>query len=149
MPAKRKPKIDPIESKASYGFSLKDGYEWGGELVYSIDSKPIPSLFPGGLLSIPSININVLLSHTTSKKLKIGSAVSITIFMENGVPEEKIGYIEKRRQETSFSICLPWDIANHVHMILISNKAKEIFISGTELYRGSGVIHRMHVTRES
>lgn len=149
MPKRNKSRSDSNETKAHYNFNIKDVRDWYGEIVYSINSLPIPGIFDGGLLSMSIINILAEVSSTTSKKIKIGAIVTISVYMEDGEPTESIGHISKRGQNTTFVIRLPWNMANHLHRILMSNRDVEMSMGGTELYRGAGLIHSFHVTKDS
>lgn len=149
MSQKKKSNAAPNETKVHYCFNLRDIHDWHGEIIYSVESLPAPGIFDGGLLSLSMINIVAEVSSTTSKKLKAGAIIAINVYINDGIPVDNIGYITKIGKTTTFVVRLPWSMANHLHMILMSNKDLEMSIMGTELYRGSGLIHSLHVTKDS
>lgn len=149
MPPKRKRKIDPQKIFAWYTFDLTKKCDWSGELSYSVGDISLSGVFKEKTSSIPSIKLSLLLESTNSKKVKPGSNAELNIFiLDEDSRTERAGLINKDREGVEFSVWLPWKIANHLHLILISGKAKCLDILGTELYNRSATINSISLSRD-
>lgn len=149
MPVKRKRKVDPQEIRTVYVFDLRRSYSWSGELSYHVGTRLIAHIQREEFSSIPTLIFEADIAETNSKKVNSGDKAKITIFIkDSGKPEKLIGLIEKKGPEVEIALWLPWQIANHVHLVLMSQQAQRLEISGTELYRRSGKVDGLRIWKD-
>ncbi|MGE4536175.1 MAG: hypothetical protein AB7D37_03770 [Desulfovibrio sp.] len=149
MPSKRRGKVTPKTVDVSYTFALGNLCDWSGELTYSVNDKAAEVLHGDQFASIPSIRMFPNLVTTTSKRINLGYKSEIRIHvMKNESRGESIGFIEKSKNDVLFVLGLPWSIANHIHLILISKMAKILTLTGTDVFRNCGSIYGISISKD-
>ncbi|MCJ2163540.1 MULTISPECIES: hypothetical protein [unclassified Pseudodesulfovibrio] len=144
-----KKKIDPSKIFADYVIDMRGDTRWFAELHYTSTMRGPRGNKHIEMSNIPTLNISGKLSYTESKKVELGSPIDIRIYTEE---EERvtefIGIIDKYKNVLQVVLWLPWEIANHLHMTLISGKAEMVTISGTDLYRRSASVRGIDMKAE-
>lgn len=149
MPPKQKRKSAPNTVEASYTFELGELCDWSGELTYSVKDKEAMILYGESFSSMSSIRIFSSSMKTTSKKFKgeHKSEIQITA-TEEGNKRDCIGFIEKDKDRALFALAVPWNIANHIHLILISKEANSLTLTGTDIFRNNGSIYGIAISKD-
>lgn len=148
MPTKKRLENNQIDGKVCYTFDLVDKCDWHGELLYAVNDKFLSKHVNHGVVSSASIVINAPLAKTGSKKTHAGEVFDINIYI-NDDEKEYLGIIKSSKKEKFIALWLPWQIANHIHMILISGRSKTLDLSGTELYRNIGKISSLNISNST
>lgn len=149
MPPKQQRKNAPKAVEASYTFELGELCDWSGELTYSVKDEAAMILYGEPFSSTSSIRIFPPSMETTSKKFKGVHKTEIQITAtEEGSRRDFIGFIEKDKDRVFFSLVVPWNIANHIHLILISKEAKYLTLTGTDIFRNNGSIYGIAISKD-
>jgi hypothetical protein len=148
MPTKKRQKNNPIDNNTYYIFDIADNCNWHGELLYAVNDKFLSKHINDGVVSSASIVINAPLAQTGSKKIHVGEVFDINIYIDDA-EQTQLGVIQSSKKEKFIALWLPWQIANHIHMILISGRSKILDLSGTELYRNMGKISSLNISNST
>ena len=145
MPTKKRLKNNLIDDKTYYTFDIIDNCNWHGELLYAVNDKFLSKHVNERVISSASIDIIAPVAQTGSKKVHIGEVFNIDIYIDDD-ERQYLGIIESSKNKKFIALWLPWKIANHIHMILISGRSKIINLSGTEIYRNMGKISSLNIS---
>ncbi|WP_243312346.1 hypothetical protein [Fundidesulfovibrio agrisoli] len=132
MPPKKKRQRDPLKTNVCYAIDAVDNLSWGGEVSYSIAND---------YSSSASIEMKSTIVFANTKKVPIGIDTKVRIFIaEVNKNSEWVGFIERRKGYVSIVAYVPWNVGSHIHMILLSGKARSIYFDGTEMFNKRGFI---------
>ncbi|HAE42548.1 MAG TPA: hypothetical protein DCG34_06450 [Clostridiales bacterium] len=128
--------------KMAISIDLRHDFSVYGELVWSINSgKFVEKNEKFKVTNAPSFSLKSNNTQSTSKKFPKNSDVLLSFhYIETIKDISQIGYLYKSKGIFEIDILLTNISFSHLYTSLIHTKSEQIFISGSEIYRGKSDI---------